>query len=283
MTTAKEIRDMFLANVMKDDRRKRTIPWEIRKNPTLSNFIKGGTFDIEQDFDYVSEISTKKQTNEEAIKNPKVHRDRTKSVSITDICVFTCMCPRMTYYGKVVGRPLSPETLLRMNMGHEVHEIPINPDGYEVAFEYDGINCRMDDIDPINGWIADKKTTASKYNTVKEYPEKQLNMYRVVAEDNTQMPFKVKNLFVVNINSTTGKVAVLDVPIWDKQVTIDFMNSTRTIILEHTTNRKLPNAKGSWWCDQCQYTDLCEVNLNMDPSSVDEHIIADEPDEVNGD
>lgn len=283
MTTSKEIRDMFLANVMKDDRRTRTIPWEIRKNPTLGNFIRGYAFDIEPDFDFEAEINAKNDANEELIKNPKVHRDRTKSVSITDICVFTCMCPRMTYYGKVVGRPLSPETLLRMNMGHEVHEIPINPDGYEVAFEYEGIKCRMDDIDTVNGWIADKKTTSSKYNTVKEYPEKQLNMYRVIAEDNKTMPFKVNNLFVVNINSTTGKVVVLDVPIWDKSITIDFINGSRAMILDHTMNRKLPSAKPGWWCDSCQYMDLCEVNLSMDPSAVDDHMVDDEPVELNGD
>ncbi len=252
----------------------------------MGNFIRGYAFDIEPDFDYEAEIAAKNQSNEDAVKNPRVHRDRTKSVSITDICVFTCMCPRMTYYSKVVGRPLSPETLLRMNMGHEVHEIPINPDGYEVSFEYDGINCRMDDIDMINGWIADKKTTSSKYNTVKEYPEKQLNMYRVIAEDNTKIPFKVKNLFVVNINSSSGKVSVLDVPIWNKELTIDFMNSVRATILEHTANRILPKGKSGWWCESCQYTDLCEVNLAMDPSAVEAHIGSDEvnePDLINGD
>lgn len=231
MTTTNEIREMFLKNI--------------------------------REFKRENVVHEKHEKVEKADKPEK----REPSVNITDICVYTCMCPRQVYYNKVAKRQPLERSLIRFNIGNYIHDIPINKEGYEVPFEYEGIRCRMDDIDVNNGWIADKKTVSSFPLKAKDYPTKQLNMYKVIAEENKEKSFKVNNLFVVNINIINGEVQVLDVPIWTAEETKKFMFDTREIIRSNIKNKLLPTSKSGWWCDSCQYTDLCEKNATEDSIS----------------
>jgi hypothetical protein len=195
-------------------------------------------------------------------------RDPTKiSVNVTDICAWDTYCPKQTYYNKVVKRPPLPEALIRFTIGNVAHELPLwdNEDpalnGHEQAFNWNGIRCRMDEIDIENGIILDKKTVPALSIKPKDYVVKQLNIYKVIAENNEERPIKINQLFVINLVTVNGKIQVLEVPIWDTQETIKYIERIRKEILESVETRNPPKIEcgsKSWMCDSCQYTDLCK-------------------------
>jgi CRISPR/Cas system-associated exonuclease Cas4 (RecB family) len=215
------------------------------------------TKEIEERF-----LANVKKANE--IKHPpRPHRVRDKDddVSITDICVWHCLCPRSVYYNKVVGWPATPRSLLRFDVGNAVHEYAINEDGNEIAFEYKGFRCRMDDLNMEEGWIADKKSVNFLPRGAKKYPTIQLNAYKVIAEENETQPFKVNQLFVMYICVVDGSTACYEVDIWEPETTKNLMFSTREEILNHVRTRTLPPDPKGWWCEGCQYTELCQNQL----------------------
>lgn len=190
--------------------------------------------------------------------------DQESDIYVTDLCVYSTYCPRSTFYNKVVQRPITEEAKLRFTAGHYVHDIPINSEENEVPFHYKGFNCRMDDISSKKGWIADKKTVSSLPIGAKEYVTKQLNVYRVIAEENETKPFKVNNLYVLSIDINSGETSCHEAPMWTKEEAKKFMFETRAEILQKIRNRELPDLRTGWWCKSCQYKDLCKINAIED-------------------
>lgn len=192
--------------------------------------------------------------------------DRSNDIYVTDICSWDIYCPKKVYYDKINRRSPSPKSILRMTFGNVVHEIPLwdHPDpeknGHEKGFEWNGIRCRMDEIDIENGIIIDKKTVEAKKIRATDYVTSQLNIYKVIAENNKVCPIKVNQLFVLNI-ITNGRTQCFEVPIWEERETMEYIDAVMGEIRAAVKNRKSPNipykSKG-YLCDDCQYTDLCE-------------------------
>lgn len=193
-------------------------------------------------------------------------RDKTKTVNVTEICVWDTYCPKQVYYDKTDRRPAKPEALVRFTLGNVAHEIPLwdskipEENGHEQAFSWNGLRCRMDEINFKEGIIVDKKTTPALSVKAKPYVTKQLNIYKVIAENNTERPTKINQLFVINLVVVNGKIQVLEVPIWETRETIEFIERVRNEILTSVQNRIVPAVEyGSkaWMCENCQYTDVC--------------------------
>jgi CRISPR/Cas system-associated exonuclease Cas4 (RecB family) len=191
-------------------------------------------------------------------------KDRSKDIYVTDIAAWDSYCSKKIYYDKVEKRAPPPEAVIRMTIGHVVHEIPLwdgeDDNGHEQAFTWNGIRCRMDEINFKEGIIVDKKTVASLPRSPKDYVIKQLNLYKIIAEENEERPTKINQLFVVNMGVINGYIEVLEVPIWTKEETKQFADKVMKEIRHHVENHIPPNvpynSKG-WLCDSCQYTDLC--------------------------
>jgi len=191
-------------------------------------------------------------------------RDRSKDLYVTDICAWDSYCSKKIYYDKTSKRPPMPETMMRLTIGNVVHEIPLWDDeelnGHEQAFTWNGLRCRMDEISFKDGIIVDKKTVASMPRSPKEYVTKQLNVYKVMAEENAERPTKIHQLFAINIGVINGHIEVQEIPIWRPEETKAFIDKTSKEIIYRIENKLPPNvvykSKG-WMCDQCQYTDLC--------------------------
>lgn len=219
----------------------------------------------------VTEYAQKKD-DEYSTRSDGTKRDRSANVSVTDMCVWTTYCPKQVFYDKTARRPPLPESSMRFQIGNAVHDIPLwdhedeYKNGYEQGFEWDGIKCRMDEIHYKDGIIIDKKTVSSLPVKVKPYVERQLNVYKLIAEENKRRPTKINQLFAINIAVVNGKIQVQEVPIWSREETIEFINKTRDEIRMHV-NQGIPpeiiyGSKG-WICDSCQYTDLCKVNKSF--------------------
>lgn len=216
----------------------------------------------------VSEYAQKKE-DEYSTRSDGTKRDRSAGVTVTDMCVWTTYCPKQVFYDKTARRPPLPEALMRFQIGHAVHEIPLwqsddkELDGFEQGFEWDGIKCRMDEINFKDGIIIDKKTVSSLPLKVKPYVERQLNIYKLIAEENSKRPVKINQLFAINIAVINGKIQTQEVPIWTRNETIDFIENTRAEIMRHVREGIPPNVEyGSkgWMCESCQYTDICQNN-----------------------
>lgn len=232
-----------------------------------NEYIKKVTeFSQKQDDKYKAAVLAKGGTMEE----------KSKSVTVTDICAWDTYCPKKVYFDKTAKRPATPESLIRMTIGNVVHEIPLwnndDPelDGFEQSFYWNGIRCRMDEIDVIDGIIIDKKTVPALSIKPKEYVTKQLNIYRVIAEDNKERPIKINQLFVINLVVINGKIQVLEVPMWDKEETLKYIERVRSDIKRSVETRTPPDvACGSkgWMCDGCQYVDLCMGEAVSEPQT----------------
>ena len=207
-----------------------------------------------------------KQDKERSVDSEGKPKDRTNDIYVTDICGWDTYCPKQVYFNKVCKKPALPEALIRFTIGHVVHEIPLwdneDPklDGHEQAFNWKGIRCRMDEINFEDGIIIDKKTAASLGNKPKDYVTKQLNIYRVIAEDNEERPTKINQLFVINLAVLNGKIQVLEVPMWDKEDTIAYIDRIKNEIETHVKSKTAPyvpcGSKG-WICEGCQYKEEC--------------------------
>lgn len=224
---------------------------------------------------YAKDEDDKKNVDKDG--NP---RDRGKTINVTDICSWDTYCPRQVYYNKVVCRPNLPSTLMRFRIGHLVHEIPLwdekENNGHEQAFTWKGIKCRMDEINFEDGIIVDKKTSPSLPSRPKDYVVKQLNIYKIIAEENEERPTKVKQLFVINICVVNGKVQALEVPIWPPDITKEFVERVVKNIKYHIENNIAPAASydgTSWLCEGCQYTDMCKRNLDIPCELIDEKAV----------
>jgi CRISPR/Cas system-associated exonuclease Cas4 (RecB family) len=211
----------------------------------------------------VTEYSQKKE-DERSLYPDGTKKDKSMSVNVTDICAWSTYCPKQVYYNKTAKRPVLPEALMRFQVGHSVHEFPVWDDGNEQSFEWEGMRCRMDDIHFKDGIIIDKKTVSSLPRAVKPYVEKQLNIYKIIAEENKERPIKINQLFVINVAVVNGEIQVLDVPIWDRDTTLNFINTIRQEINYHVSNKYVPDilykSKG-WICDNCQYQDICMKDI----------------------
>jgi len=215
-----------------------------------------------------------KQEKDRSVDENGVLKDRTNDIYVTDICGWDTYCPKQVYYNKVCKRPALPEALIRFTIGHVVHEIPLwkndDPalDGHEQAFNWNGIRCRMDEINFEEGIIIDKKTAASLGAKPKDYVTRQLNIYRVIAEDNVERPTKIHQLFVINLAVMNGKIQVLEVPMWDKNETIAYIERIRKDIKYHVDNKMppmIPCGSKGWLCEGCCYR---EHECSQDSSGV---------------
>jgi CRISPR/Cas system-associated exonuclease Cas4 (RecB family) len=194
-------------------------------------------------------------------------RDRAKDISVTDMCVWDTFCAKQVYYDKTARRQPTPQAQIRFTIGHVVHEIPMwktddeATNGHEIGFEWDGIRCRMDEFDIENGIIVDKKTVAALPRGPKDYVTKQLNIYRLIAEENEKRPIKVNQLMVLNLCVVNGEIQCLEVPMWTKDEAREFVRRVRDEIRYYVDNKIPPEieykSKG-WICDNCQYADLCQ-------------------------
>ncbi|MEI6297467.1 MAG: Dna2/Cas4 domain-containing protein [bacterium] len=222
--------------------------------------------------EYVKKVTERSYQQDEARtkgENGEI-KDRSKDIYVTDICVWNCYCPKQVYYNKVCKRPALPEALIRFTIGHVVHEIPLwdNEDpklnGHEQAFTWNGIRCRMDEITFEEGIIVDKKTVASIPRSPKEYVTQQLNIYKIIAEENTERPTKINQLFVINLAVMNGQIQVQSVPIWERSRTMEMIEKTMSDIRSHVETKTPPEKvydKTNWLCAGCQYTDLCKNDV----------------------
>ena len=64
----------------------------------------------------------------------------------------------------------------------------------------------MDEIHFKDGIIIDKKTVSALPVKVKPYVERQLNIYKLIAEENKARPIKINQLFAINIAVINGKI-----------------------------------------------------------------------------
>jgi len=232
----------------------------------------------------LEEYSTKREIAANTNPDGSI-RDRSKDIYVTDICVWDTYCPKQVFYSKTNKRHPTPEGQMRFTIGEVVHEIPLWYDedplknGHEVRFQWNGLSSRFDEINFEDGIIIDKKTVASLPRKPKEYVTKQLNIYRVMAEDNDERPTKIKQLFALNISVTNGAIQAMEIPMWSKQETYEFIERVRGEMLYHLDNKLIPNvacfSKG-WICDNCQYTDLCMRDVPGGVSAVKEAETADE-------
>jgi hypothetical protein len=232
----------------------------------------------------VTEYSYKKE-EESKVNKDGSPRDRSKDIYVTDICGWDIYCPKQVYYNKTAKKPALPEALMRFTIGHTVHEIPLWEDGYEQGFEWEGIKCRMDEIHFKDGIIVDKKTVASIPRQVKPYVERQLNIYKVIAEDNKERPTKINQLFVINVAVINGEIQVQEVPVWAKDKTLNFINTIRQEIDYHVSNKYVPDvlykSKG-WICDGCQYQDMCMKDIPGGNPTLDKYAEEDSIQDTGG-
>jgi CRISPR/Cas system-associated exonuclease Cas4 (RecB family) len=191
-------------------------------------------------------------------------KDRSGDIYATDICAWDSYCAKKIYYDKVSKRPPPPEAVIRFTIGHVVHEIPLwegeEENGHEQAFIWNGLKCRMDEINFKEGIIVDKKTVASIPRVPKDYVIKQLNVYKLIAEENTDRPTKINQLFAINMAVINGFIDVQEIPIWraeDTKAFIDRMMKEIKYRIENKIPPDVPYKSKGWMCDQCQYTDLC--------------------------
>jgi len=197
---------------------------------------------------------------ERKAQNPDVPGSKTR-LSVTDLCAWSTYCPKKVYYDKTAKRVPTPESLMRLTLGNIAHEMPLWEEGNEIKFVWNGFTCRMDEIDTERGIIVDKKTVASLPGSPREYVTKQLNVYKVIAENNEENPFKVKQLFALNICVINGDMSAQEIPVWPESKTMDFIEKTSDEIRYHVDNKIPPNilyGSKKWLCNSCQYHDLCK-------------------------
>jgi CRISPR/Cas system-associated exonuclease Cas4 (RecB family) len=200
-----------------------------------------------------------KAASDRRAQNPEVQSGKTK-LSVTDLCAWSTYCPKKVYYDKTAKRVPTPESLMRLTLGNIAHEMPLWEEGNEIKFVWDDFTCRMDEIDTKRGIIVDKKTVSSLPGSPREYVTKQLNVYKVIAENNDEKPFKVKQLFALNICVINGDMSTQEIPIWPESKTMDFIKSVSSEIRYHVDNKIAPNilyGSKKWLCSSCQYCDLC--------------------------
>jgi len=222
--------------------------------------------------EYIKKVVAFSNAKEEA-RNKEVDangvlKDRTNDIYVTDICAWDTYCSKKIYYDKTIKKAPPPEAVIRFTIGHVVHEIPLwegeTDNGHEQAFTWQGIRCRMDEINFKEGIIVDKKTVASLPRSPKDYVVKQLNVYKIIAEENTERPTKINQLFVINMAVINGYIDVQEVPIWRPEDTKQFIERIMKEIRYHVDNKLPPNimykSKG-WLCDSCQYCSECQKDV----------------------
>lgn len=214
-------------------------------------------YDIETN-KFTEEGDTKAHTNKDGS-----YRDREKETSVTDLCVMCAYCKKNVYYNKVCKRPIRPSSQRRMLMGTIVHEIPLWKDGHELGFTFENLRCRMDEIHIADGIIIDKKTSLHLPKVPNIYVTAQLNMYKVIAEENKERPIKINKLMVLTICVMDGKTNCLEVPIWPVEKAKKFMKDSYDELWTNVNNKtppKIEYGSAGWFCDACQYDDLCKLD-----------------------
>ena len=163
-------------------------------------------------------------------------------------------CIRKAYYERKYGRDLRP---LNENMylafGDLIHSVSILEKN-EMEVEWSNIKGKIDDYDPENEVLIEKKTCRRTPEEPLPHHVKQVEYYMVLLEKNG---FPVRQAFLVYINVTNGDVRVFE--IWERPYEkIETEMITKKLDLLTALDKNIPpKRKISWLCNYCPFAKIC--------------------------
>jgi len=182
------------------------------------------------------------------------------TVSVTSLC-FPCL-RRAVIELLTKERPIDPEGLIRTWVGTACHKTSILNKENEVEVEWEGIFGRVDEYDPDNFVIIEKKTTRVPSSKPREHHVTQVEYYKVLLEHNGK---PVKEGFLVYIDVNSAYVRVFPVEFRPTEDVEQEMLERKKKVLDCVRMNILPPREVGFWeeggrrtfCSYCSYFALC--------------------------
>lgn len=169
-------------------------------------------------------------------------------------------CIRRSYYNKVLGFNPTIESIIRMRIGTECHNIKLFPSEtykdddvvHEKSMEWEGIKGTMDEF--YKGVIVDKKTTRAVPSRAKDGHVQQVQYYQVLAEE---AGFNVKEGAICYIDVNNCFFRHLSVPLSSNTDKVKAEMITRRDILLKSLEMEAPPRREPQWCNTCEFGKIC--------------------------
>lgn len=155
-------------------------------------------------------------------------------------------------------REIDPEGLIRTWIGRKLHETLILGKKGEIEVSWSGVFGRVDEYDPDEGVLLEKKTTRSPPSEPREHHVTQVEYYKVLLEHNG-MP--VSRAYIAYIDVDAATIKAFPVPMRPMEEIEEEMLEKKSKVLECVSMRILPPREVGFWeerskrtyCSYCSY------------------------------
>jgi CRISPR/Cas system-associated exonuclease Cas4 (RecB family) len=144
--------------------------------------------------------------------------------------------------------------------GKSKHSVVLGDnDKHELKLEVDGIRGAVDDYDEQNKLLIEKKTILSFKFLDKPRDEhiKQVLAYAYMLRKSGYEVDKAIIIYILRTMEEMPKQFEININDYDLNSFWSEMVKKANTILKHIKDKTLPPRKISWYCNYCNYTDLC--------------------------
>lgn len=176
---------------------------------------------------------------------------RREGIHVTSL-VYGCL--RRSYYEQTVGDGLfNLKTLLTFWIGRAIHMTPLLKE-HELQLEFEGIVGTVDDFEPEEGLLIDKKTCKLIPKEAYSHHKKQIEYYIWLLKKNGH---DVKKAYVLYIDIVNKKLELFPVFARNLDVIEKEILERKNMLLEALNNKEMPPRSMSWLCDYCSFSGRC--------------------------
>jgi len=203
--------------------------------------------------DWLKERSFESFMNE-LMKDVEEHEPSEDKVTVTELSM---ECPRAIFFSRIFGEYFArTRNIISLVIGKKLHEISILGKEMEVKVEWNGIVGRIDEYDPTNAIILEKKFVQRTPREPYEHHVKQISYYKLLAIKNN-MPVNYTILWYFCFDDLEDPVKVFVVKTPPLDVIEREAIFKREAIVFALKNKKIPARKLGWFCKFCNYSMLC--------------------------
>jgi hypothetical protein len=163
---------------------------------------------------------------------------------------------------------LDPSGLIKTWVGTMCHKTSVLGRENELELTWENIYGRVDEYDPENGILLEKKTCRRKFSEPPPHYLKQVNYYRVLLEENGR---PVREAWIMFVNIDDGRIQVFPVELEDIEAVKAEMLEKRDKILKAVEAGILPPREMGFWesddpskqslvCSYCPRFSICLVS-----------------------
>lgn len=191
---------------------------------------------------------------EELEKGWEEHVPSEDRISVTEL---VAECPRFVFFNRIFGPYFErPRNIVSLLLGKKLHEVSILGKEMEMKLEWNGIVGVIDEYDPENGIVLEKKFVQRTPKEPYEHHVRQLEYYKLLLAKNGK-PYSYFILWYFSFEDREDPVRIFLIPTRPLDVLENEVTVKKEALSFALKAGKIPQRKIGWLCKYCNFSKLC--------------------------